>query len=313
MEVALLIINGALIAGLYALGRELSQEGIAPLELLYWQVLSSTAIVGAVALLRREVFPVSASHLRYYLYSGLLGTMIPYMATYTSLTYLASGIVGVVGSLSAIFTYAIARLGGLERGSCIRAVGIVLGLIGVLGILLPKGAIPGSGSGWWVLLATAAPLSLAGGNVYRSHAWPTGLSPIAAATGMLAVQLVVLTPVIALSREHSTMLNLDADTSNLKILLFSLVASGIYYSSFLLQRKGGAVVVSQLGYVMAVFSLLIGTFVLGEQYSLWVWLGVGLVFSGVYLVTRRPKLPLCPTNLVRQILTVGLYRKQCTC
>jgi len=51
MVPVLLILTGALIAGLYALARLAALDGVSPLGLLYWQAVSSAVIVSAIALL----------------------------------------------------------------------------------------------------------------------------------------------------------------------------------------------------------------------------------------------------------------------
>lgn len=290
MATTLLLLNGFLIAALYALGRVAADEAAPPLGLLYWQILSSALVVSVIAALRREPPSFSWQHLRYYAISGILGTTLPYLATYWSLRHLPAGIIGIVGSLSAVFTYAIALVVGAERGSKARTAGVVSGLLGVLGILLPKGALPGADVAGWILLATSAPLALAAGNVYRSRAWPVGLSPIAAASGMLLVQVVVLAPAVALTGSlvvpGTAFTRLDQT-----LLSLALIASLAYVGLFVLQRKVGPVIVSQLGYVIAVATLAIGIALLGERYSNWVWLAVALVFFGVYLVNRTSAAP----------------------
>lgn len=289
MTAMLLLLNGSLIAALYALGRIASEAAVPPLGLLYWQTLSGALVVGLIATLRGEPPRLTWPHLRYYAIAGLLGTTLPYLATYSSLQHLPAGIIGIIGSLSAVFTYAIALSVGAERASTVRSAGIAAGLLGVLGILLPKGALPGPEMAGWVLLAAAAPLALAAGNVYRSRAWPAGLSPLGAASGMLLVQVVALAPVVALT--DSLVLPGPAFTLlDRTLLALAAFASAAYAGLFVLQRRGGPLVVSQLGYVITVATLAIGIALLGERYSSWVWLAVALVFLGVFLVNKTSKL-----------------------
>lgn len=290
MTALLLLLNGFLIAALYALGRVAADAQVPPLGLLYWQTLSGALVVGLVAALRGERPGLSWRHVRYYAIAGLLGTTLPYLATYSSLRHLPAGIIGIVGSLSAVFTYAIALSVGTERANMVRSAGIAAGLLGVLGILLPKGALPGPEMAGWVLLAAAAPLALAAGNVYRSRAWPAGLSPLGAASGMLLVQVVALAPAVVLT--DSLVLPSTAFTLlDRTLLALAVLASAAYAGLFVLQRRGGPLVVSQLGYVITVATLAIGIALLGERYSNWVWLAVALVFLGVYLVNRTARTP----------------------
>lgn len=287
MATALLLFNGSLIAGLYAVGRLAAGEGIAPLGLLYWQTLSAGLVLVAATLARGERPPMSWKHLRYYAVAGLLGMTLPYLATYSALAHLPAGIVGIIGSLSAVFTYAIARVLGTEPASRVRAFGIAAGLLGVLGILLPNGALPGADATPWVLLAGTAPLALAAGNVYRSHAWPEGLPPLSAACGMLVVQAVSLAPAVALA-DALVLPQPALRRVDVVLLLLAALASAVYAGSFILQRLAGPVIVSQLGYVITLVTLAIGIGFFGERYSAWIWIAVACVLVGVYLVNRRP-------------------------
>lgn len=290
MSMLLLLLNGTLVAGLYALGHVVAQEGVSPLALLFWQASSSAAIVCALGVALGTRPPLTGRHLRYYAVAGLLGTTLPYLATYWALAHLPAGIVGIVGSLSALFTYVIARALGTEPASCVRKIGIGVGFAGVLLILLPKGALPDPDMVVWVALAAVAPVSLAAGNVYRSWGWPPGLAPLPAAGGMLAVQALGLLPLAAISEAVVIPATTTISRADGAMLAVTGVASALYVASFALQRRGGPVMVSQMGYVITVATLVLGTTLLGERYSPWVWSAVALVLVGIYLVARRPRL-----------------------
>lgn len=292
MAVFLLLVNGVLIAALYALGRFVGLSGVSPLVLLYWQILCSAVVVGIVAIARGERPSFSGTRLRYYLIAGLLGTTAPYLVTYAALAHVPAGIVGVVGSLSALFTYVIARAIGAERANRIRSAGILIGLAGVLGIVLPRGALPTPEMTPWVLLAASAPLLFASGNVYRTRAWPPGLTPFAAASGMLCVQAVLLLPFVAAHRALAVP-DLAFDGADAALLALGIIASATCAVTFVLQRMAGPVFIGQLGYVITVATLAIGILAFGERYSAWIWLAVSLVFGGVYLVNRRPATSAC--------------------
>lgn len=62
-----------------------------------------------------------------------------------------------------------------------------------------------------------------------------------------------------------------------------------YLGAFELQKRGGAVVAGQMGYVITVASLALSDLVFGERYPLTDILVVALVMAGGMLVNRRPR------------------------
>lgn len=58
---------------------------------------------------------LAPAFLRYCAVAGLLGLTLPYLVTYVVLAHIPAGILGIAVSLSALMTYAIARVMRLER------------------------------------------------------------------------------------------------------------------------------------------------------------------------------------------------------
>lgn len=285
MNTVLLVLNGLLIAATYALGKVAGEYGLAPLGLLFWQVAASAAVLLTTTWVAGQPPSLAPAFLRYYAVAGLLGLTLPYLVTYVVLAHIPAGILGIAVSLSALMTYAIARVMRLERFHPARMAGLALGFLGVLVIVVPKGALPSADMAGWVLVALAAPLSLAGGNVYRSVAWPRGGRPLAMAAGMLATQALLIAPFAvatgAIPRPTS-----EPSAVNVVLIGIALLSSAFYLSAFELQRRAGPVFISQLGYVISLGTLAIGVLALGERPSAWVWLSVLAMTGGIALVTR---------------------------
>lgn len=258
---------------------------MAPLGLLFWQVAASAAVLLATAWAAGQRPSLTAASLRYYLLAGLLGLTLPYLVTYIVLAHIPAGVLGIAVSLSALMTYGIARLMRLEHFHPARMAGLGLGLLGVLVIVVPKGALPSADMAGWVLVALAAPLSLAGGNIYRSVAWPRGGRPLAMAAGMLATQAVLIGP-FAFVAGAIPRPTLEPSAVNVVLIGIALLSSAFYLSAFELQRRAGPVFISQLGYVISLGTLAIGIFAFGERPSAWVWLSVLAMLGGIALVTR---------------------------
>jgi drug/metabolite transporter (DMT)-like permease len=288
MNTLLLILNGSLIAGIYAFAKAGSASA---LGVLAWQLLFGAVAITLVARWRGQQAPLNRATLRYALIAGALGVSAPSLITFTALSQVPAGLIGVIGALAPLFTYAMALAVGVESLRWARAAGIVLGLAGVLALLLPAGALPDTQALPWALVALAGPLFLASGNLFRSLAWPPGLRPLGAASLMLALQAAVVVPV-ALALGHFELPLPVIDRGDAALLGGGLLTATFYLSAFELQRRAGPVAVGQLGYVITVASLLIGVVAFGERYSAGALLAVGMVFAGLLLVNRAaPRTP----------------------
>jgi drug/metabolite transporter (DMT)-like permease len=282
MNLLLLLLNGALMAGIYAFAK----AGTTPaLGVLAWQVAFAALVVGAAALWRGELPRPHRATLRYAGIAGLLGVSLPSLATFCAITQVPAGLVGALGALSPLFTYLLALVWRIERLRAVRALGIGLGLAGVLALLRPEGALPDAAALPWAVLAIAAPLLLAAGNLFRTLAWPPGLPPLGAASLVLGLQAVVVVPLALATGDFVLPLPVES-RGDLALLGGGLLTAGFHLGAFELQRRAGPVVVGQLGYVITAVSLLIGVLVFGERYGAASLLAVATVFAGIVLVHR---------------------------
>jgi drug/metabolite transporter (DMT)-like permease len=282
MTTLLLLLNGSLMAGIYAFAKAGTTSA---LGVLAWQLLFSAAAITVVTCWRGEHAPVTKANLRYAAIAGTLGMSAPSLVTFCALAWVPAGFIGVIGALAPLFTYAMALALRIEALRGLRAVGIVLGLAGVLGLLLPVGALPGGASLPWALAALASPLFLAAGNLFRTLAWPRGLAPLGAASLMLSLQASVIVP-LALAMGHFEWPLPVEGPGDMTLLGGGLLTTIFYLGAFELQRRAGPVVVGQLGYVITAASLLIGAVVFGERYPLTAWLAMAAVVVGLALVNR---------------------------
>jgi drug/metabolite transporter (DMT)-like permease len=292
MTPLLLLVNGSLIAGIYALAKVAAAGGVSAPGVLAWQLLFAAPVLAAVAAWRGQapLRPGRAS-LRYAAVAGLLGITAPNLLTFAALTHVPAGLIGVIGALSPAFTYAIALALRIERPHVWRAAGIGLGLAGVMAVLLPRGALPADASSLpWALAAIGTPLLLAAGNVFRTRAWPAGLAPLSAASLMLALQAALVVPAVAWSGALR-LPSLALAAPDVALLGAGVLTSLFYLSAFELQRRAGAVAVGQLGYVITAASLAIGALAFDERYPATTLLAIGAVLAGVMLVQRTTPTP----------------------
>ena len=71
------------------------------------------------------------------------------------------------------------------------------------------------------------------------------------------------------------------------ILASSLIHSVVYASYFWMVGRAGSVFAAQVAYLVTGFGVVWAMILLGESYSGWVWLALGLVLGGLFLVQPR--------------------------
>jgi drug/metabolite transporter (DMT)-like permease len=143
----------------------------------------------------------------------------------------------------------------------------------------------------WLLQALLTPTLYAIGNIIGVKLRPSDRNePTVMAAGMLGGALSFLLPAsFALGQFHPLWPPLAPGEIALVVVMFVSVASYILY--FDLLRRVGAVFVSQASYAVALSGLFWGWLFFGETIGLGVVASAALIFTGLYLVNRRPAAP----------------------
>ncbi len=214
----------------------------------------------------------------------------PMAMGYLSVVHVGAGYVAMSFAFPILLTWVMARLMGLERANRKRLAGVILGLTG--GIILASGKL-GAGTAaaatGWVLLATAIPLVLAAGNIYRSRFWPRGAQPIALAALMLLMGSALTLP-LAIATEPGPAALWQSPVLRVLVALDVIVFVAQYVTYFMLQRLGGPVTLSLIGPVAAVSGGLAAALWLGETLPRGYALAGAATLAGVWLMIGAPGL-----------------------
>ena len=279
----LLVSTGFLIGVSFPLGKLAALAGISPAIWSFAISGGGALVILAVLLLHRTRIRCDPHHMRYYLIAGLLSYVFPNLLIYAAIPRLGAGLTALYLTLSPIMTLSISMIAGLKRPGWLGFAGIALGCAGALLIILSKGGVTGDIDMLWLVLALAIPLSLASGNVYRTLDWPAEGKPLVLAMGSnMAAALCLAATALVWDGAESF-----APLTGAPILVIGQIAvSALMFALFFrLQIVGGPVYLSQIGYVAAATSLVIGTFWLGERYALVTWLGGLIIVAGVIATT----------------------------
>lgn len=280
----LLLAVGVLLGLNFPLGKLAMAAGVSP---IVWAAVISTggALVlgGMVAALRLPV-RFDANHLRYFAVVAVVSYAFPNVLVYSLIPKLGSGYIAILFTLSPMFTVALSLLARLRSPSRLELAGVAVGFAGAILVAAARGQAGQSVAWLWALAGLLIPLSLAGGNVYRTLDWPKDANLLWLAVGSNAVSAIVL---IALATATSGMATAGLLLTIPGIFAAQIAASAAMFALFFrLQAVGGPVTLSQIGTVAAAVGVVIGTFGLGERYSLVVWSGVALIAVGISLTLR---------------------------
>jgi drug/metabolite transporter (DMT)-like permease len=275
----LLLITGTLIGLNFPLAKLAGEAGVSP---LIWALLISlgvTLVLLPLLIATGELVLPSKPVSRYTLISATVSFIIPNLLLFTVIPHAGAGYTGLMFALSPVFTLILATLFQLKTPGRLGLLGIAIGLLGAAMVSLTRGASPtGPGVGW-LLAALAIPIILAIGNVYRTLDWPAEAPPNLLAFWGHAFSSSFFTVLLLLTR-GSLPVNELAPAAG-AALAQVMVASMTFPALFQLQRKGGPVLLSQIGYVAAAVGLIGATLFLGERYCLTTWLGAGIIVLGI--------------------------------
>lgn len=276
---SLLLISGTLIGLNFPLGKLAADAGVSP---LIWAGLISFGVILMllpVQLATRGLSLPTVQVIRYTMVSATISFVVPNLLLFTVIPQVGAGYTGLMFALSPVFTLLLAWLLGMRTPGRLGLVGIVIGLLGATLVSLSRGDELEGPSLGWLLAAASIPLALALGNVYRSRYWPADTPPntLAFWGHLFAGSLFLL--MVLLSRGS---LPIEDIAPVGGIVAVQMLISGLNFPFFYrLQRDGGPVLLSQIGYVAAAVGLIAATTFLGERYSPMTWLGAGVIAVGI--------------------------------
>lgn len=210
---------------------------------------------------------------------------VPIALAYTSVAHVGAGYVAFAHALPIMLTWVLARLMGLEGRSPRRLLAAVLGLAGGGLMAAAKFAGAPAGGAAWVAAASAIPLLLAAGNVYRTRFWPPGAPPLPLAALMLLATGLLSLPLALLVEGRAAAGGVFAP-GVWPLMLATIAAYTVQYNAyFRLQRAGGPLMLSLMGPLAGVIGPL-GAVLLGEPLPAVFGPAALLTGCGVWLMLR---------------------------
>jgi drug/metabolite transporter (DMT)-like permease len=276
----LLLLNGLVLAAHTLLARQASQAGVAPLVYALVSAAGAAGFLGLYRTARPTGARLTGTVALYGLVAGFVSMALPQVLIYSASAYVSAGIASLAYAFPTPLTYVLAALFGIERASKGRSLGVGIAFMGAIGLAVSRSAAV-SGDALWIGLAMLAPVAIGFGNIYRQRFWPPGSQPLDLAFAMsLAASLWLTLALLATLAGGGRLPDIAPAGFGYLAAAAAVAAFGnvIYFE---LQRSGGIVSFSQIGYVGAVLGLLGGAVLLGERYAASTWIAALVIAAGV--------------------------------
>jgi drug/metabolite transporter (DMT)-like permease len=227
---------------------------------------------------------------RSFLVLGFLNAAVPFSLISAAETHLTASLAAILNSTTVMFTAIVAAVWMGDALTARKAIGIVLGIVGV-SVLVGWDPLPLNG---FVLLAVAAmllaSLSYALGATYAKQSF-SGIPPVGMALGQLGGAVALLLPLAVVSlpeRAPSTVVIF----SMLGLAFLSTAVAYLIY--FRLIENVGPTSTVTVTLLVPVFGLLFGVLLLEEPFGPGTLAGLGIILTSVVLITgiapRKSKL-----------------------
>ncbi|RKF16869.1 DMT family transporter [Roseovarius spongiae] len=273
--------------------------GHQPMGLIFWQLVVVVLFLAVVSALRGKRPVFARQYLRLFVMVALCGAVLPDIFFYLAAMNLPGGVMSIVVSTVAMFSLPIAIALGNERFEAHRLLGVFVGLLGIVLLVGPEASFTGGFSAWFVLLALCAPILYAteGNLVWK---WGTqGLDPMQVILGASLVGMVISLPIAVASGQWIDPMQ-GFGVAEAALVAGAVIHAAVYACYVWLVGRAGSVFTAQSSYLVTGCGVLWSMLLLGESYSVWVWVALGVMLLGMFLVQPRHARVLAPAPVMEE-------------
>lgn len=293
--IAALFVMGAGWGATIPIAKYYVTHGLEPFGLLFWQLATGAILLGGYTFVRGKPLPLSPQHIALYTFVGLFGTLIPGFFSITATQFLPAGIMAIVISTVPMFAFPIALLMRQDAFSLKRFLGLALGLAAVGLIVAPEASLPERAMVVMIPVALIAPICYAiEGNVV-AKVGTLGIGPIRVLLGAFIFGSLVALPLALLSGQWISPFD-PLGWPHVAVLINAVIHALVYGSYVWLVGRSGSVFAAQVAYLVTAFGLVWSIIFLDESFSVYIWLALALMFSGIFLVQPRDNAALEQTS-----------------
>ncbi|WP_317055193.1 MULTISPECIES: DMT family transporter [Roseovarius] len=273
--------------------------GHQPFGLIFWQLVVVVLMLGSVTLVRGRKLQMKRQYLRLFVMVALCGAVLPDIFFYLAAAQLPGGVMSIVTATVAMFSLPIAIALGNEKFEPQRLLGLGFGLAGIILLVGPEASLPASASAGFVLLALCAPMLYATeGNLVAK--WGTqGLDPMQVIFGASLIGMALTFPMALVSGQWINPL-ITFGKPEIALIAAAALHALVYACYVWMVGRAGSVFAAQTSYVVTAMGVLWSMAILSESYSVWVWLALGVMLLGMFLVQPRAARVLVPGRVIEE-------------
>jgi drug/metabolite transporter (DMT)-like permease len=256
-----------------------------PVTVVLGRVALAAIAMNLWLLAQGQTMPTSVSLWLRFLLLGFLNCSLPFVLIAWGELRISSGLASILNATTPIFMVAVAHWGtDDEKLSVGKAVGIVLGILGVI-VLVGPGALGGGGTMLAEFAVIVASCSYGFGGVYSRRF--KDLSPLQAATGQMTGATIPLIPLSLLIDHPWTLIipHLEVWAAWLAIALINTALAYVVY--YRMVANVGVTYISLVTLLIPVIALLLGTAFLNESVTLQSLAGMAIIALGLTAIDGR--------------------------
>ncbi len=281
-----LVLMGLVWGAVFPITKIAVSTGYKPFGIMVWQMVIGITVSAAFLLLRGKKLNFTRKNLPVYFGVAMLGTVLPNYFSYTASAHLPAGIISILIALVPLFSMPIALAMGFERFNWMRMLGALSGAVALLLLIGPEASLPDPTKYVFVLIMAVAPLLYGMEGNFLTYMGERGLDATQTLFGATIIALIFAVP-LALGLGQWIDPIKPWGAPEWAIPAGALLNITAYILYVWLIHRAGPVFSSQVAYLVTGWGVLISMVFLGETYSQWVWLAMGLMLLGVALVRPR--------------------------
>lgn len=216
---------------------------------------------------------------------GIFMTAVMFGCLYWGERYISSSVAALLAATTPIMIAIVEWVQGVRNNVWTKGCGLLLSFIGVVIAVLPALGVEVTKEALLaVVIILAAEIGCVFGTMKSKKILAAGLSPFLLNGWQMVIGGTILVLLSMTVEKRGVVMNNQVTFSWVYLVVCgSLIGHGSYYW---LVRRAGPLLPSTWTYISPVIAQFVGYYFLAEYVSIYSFLGLGLVLSGVFLVSR---------------------------